>query len=216
MLTIIVGIGAGMALGLPDAPALTAAPAPLSFPDMQDLCRAVTDLALPQLALTLTNAVFLTALVAGDLFRERAAHVTPRRLCLTSGLANLVLAPLGALPMCHGAGGVVAHHRFGARSGAAPCLIGVALLIIAALPVSVQASILSAIPAATLGALLGIAAWNLAISHRLIDARPSCRPVIAAAALATVFANPLWGLLAGTVVEILRKAIISTIKTRHH
>jgi MFS superfamily sulfate permease-like transporter len=216
LLTIIVGVGAGMALGLPDAPALTAAPAPLSFPDMQDLRRAVTDLALPQLALTLTNAVFLTALVAGDLFRERAAHVTPRRLCLTSGLANLVLAPLGALPMCHGAGGVVAHHRFGARSGAAPCLIGVALLIIAALPVSVQASILSAIPAATLGALLGIAAWNLAISHRLIDARPSCRPVIAAAALATVFADPLWGLLAGTVVEILRKAIISTIKTRHH
>lgn len=214
LLTIIVGIGAGMVLGLPDAPTLTATPTPWSVPDMQDLRHAVTDLALPQLALTLTNAVFLTALVAGDLFGARAAHVTPRRLCLTLGLANLVFAPLGALPMCHGAGGVVAHHRFGARSGAAPCLIGMALLVIAALPVSVQAPVLSAIPAATLGALLGIAAWSLAVSRRLIDARPSCRPVIAAAALATVFADPLWGLLAGTVVEILRKAIITTVQTR--
>ncbi|WP_412074234.1 putative sulfate/molybdate transporter [Tritonibacter mobilis] len=213
-LTIIVGIGAGIALGLPDAPALTTTPAPWSVPDMQDLRHAVTDLALPQLALTLTNAVFLTALVAGDLFGKRAAHVTPRRLCLTSGLANLVLAPLGALPMCHGAGGVVAHHRFGTRSGAAPCLMGVALLGTAALPGPVQASILSAIPTATLGALLGIAAWNLAISRRLIDARPSCLPVIAATALATVFADPLWGLLAGTVAEILRKAIISTVQKR--
>lgn len=215
LLTIIVGVGAGMVLGLPDASALTATPTPLSFPSMQDLRHAVTNLALPQLALTLTNAVLLTALVAGDLFGERAAHVTPRRLCLTSGLANLVLAPLGALPMCHGAGGVVAHHRFGARSGAAPCLMGAALLVTAALPASVQASVLSAIPTATLGALLGVSAWNLAVSRRLIDARPSCRPVIAAAALATVFADPLWGLLAGTAAEILRKAIISTIKTRH-
>ncbi|SRR6266446_8253064 len=37
-----------------------------------------------------TNAVVLTALIAGDYFGERAAHVTPARLSITSGLANLV------------------------------------------------------------------------------------------------------------------------------
>src|SRR3712207_8572781 len=47
---------------------------------------------------------------------------------LTSGAMNLLLAPLGAMPMCHGAGGVAAQHRFGARTGLAPVLLGVVLL----------------------------------------------------------------------------------------
>ncbi|WP_235935805.1 putative sulfate/molybdate transporter [Tritonibacter mobilis] len=213
MLTIATGVGAGMMLGLPEAPVLAAAPWPVAIPDVQELRRAVTDMALPQLALTLTNAVFLTSLVAGDLFGARAAHVTPRRLCLTSGLASLLLAPLGALPMCHGAGGVAAHHRFGARSGAGPCLIGGLLLVVALLPAQMQGAILSAIPTATLGALLLIAAWDLAVSRRLIDARPSCHPVIATTALATVLLNPLLGLFAGTLAELIRKAFISRFTT---
>lgn len=214
VLTIGTGVAAGLAFGLPEAPALTAAPGPLPLLDGQGLRHALTSLALPQLALTLTNAVFLTTLVVGDLFGARAAHVTPRRLCLTSGLANLLLAPLGALPMCHGAGGVAAHHRFGARSGAAPCLMGGLLLLVAVLPPSAQASVLSAIPVATLGALLLIAAWDLAITRRLTDARPSCRPVIAVTALATVLVNPLAGLLLGTVAEVIRKAILSRYLAR--
>src|SRR3546814_2047847 len=88
--------------------------------DLDALQRSLSLLALPQLSLTFANAVLLTALVAGDYFGARAAHVTPRRLSITSGLANLLLTPLGALPMCHGAGGLAAHHRFGARSGTAP------------------------------------------------------------------------------------------------
>ena len=59
--------------------------------------------------------------------------MTPRRFALSSGFGNLVLAPLGALPMCHGAGGLAAHYRFGARSGTAPLLLGLALLALALL-----------------------------------------------------------------------------------
>ncbi len=214
MLTIIVGIAFGLITGLPEGPALHAAPWVMPHFGFADLPRAITDLALPQLALTLTNAVFLTTLVAGDLFGARAAHVSARKLCLTSGLANLLLAPMGALPMCHGAGGVAAHHRFGARTGAAPCMIGGLLLLLAILPPSVQSAVLAAIPTASLGALLLIAAWELAISRRLIDARPSCRPVIAVTALVTVLANPLLGLVAGTCAEIVRKIILSKRKIR--
>ena len=111
--------------------------------------------------------------------------------------------------MCHGAGGVAAHHRFGARSGAAPCLIGGLLLVVALLPAQMQGAVLSAIPTATLGALLLIAAWDLAVSRRLIDARPSCRPVIAVTALVTVMVNPMLGLVAGTLAELIRKALLS-------
>ena len=190
-----------------------AAQLPAGSPTLTDLLTAVTDLALPQLALTLTNAVFLTALVAQDSFGRRAERVTPRRLCLTSGAANILLAPLGALPMCHGAGGVAAHYRFGARTGGAPVMLGAGLLVLALLPGEAQQIALTSIPAATLGALLLIASVELAFSRRLIDAMPSCRPVIAVTALGTLFGNPLIGLILGTLAEVLRKHIISRLKS---
>lgn len=208
-------VGAGIALGLgighPGWPELAQASGANWFPlptGPGDLRVAMTDLALPQLALTLTNALFLTAFVAQERFGRSAEHVTPRRLCITSGAANLLCAPLGALPTCHGAGGVVAHHRFGAKTGGAPLMIGLVLLVIAVLPADLRNAALSAIPAGTLGALLLIAAAELAFSRRLIDARPSCGLVITATALGTVLINPLMGLVAGTLAEIIRKRFI--------
>ena len=146
------------------------------WPSFAELEGAVTQLLLPQLALTLTNAVLLTALIAGDYFGERASHVTTRRLATTSGLANIVLAPFGALPMCHGAGGLAAHYRFGARSAAAPLMLGLALIAMALVPPEIAAAALGAIPLAGLGALLLFAAGELAISKRLFD----CRSVVLA------------------------------------
>jgi MFS superfamily sulfate permease-like transporter len=178
------------------------------LPSGEDFRTAVGTLAMPQLSLTLTNAVLLTALVAKDSYGARARAVTPRRLCLTSGAANLLLAPLGALPMCHGAGGVVAHSRFGARTGGAPLMLGVVLLGIAILPADQSIAMLSVIPTAALGVLLLFAALELGANRRLFDCRPSCRPVIATTAIATALVNPLIGLIAGTVAEVLRKAIL--------
>lgn len=213
--TILCGITLGILLAPSGASSLVLPEAhvwPAGLPTLTDLRTALTELALPQLALTLTNAVFLTALVAQDSFGQRAERVTPRRLCLTSGAANMFLAPLGALPMCHGAGGVAAHYRFGARTGAAPIMLGAALLIIALLPDYLRQIALASIPSATLGALLLVAAVELAANRRLIDALPSCRPVIAVTALGTVFGNPLIGLILGTVGEILRKRVVSRLK----
>lgn len=217
--TLVAGVALGLVVGHPSVPLGTAMPDTgwqVPIPSAGDLRLALTDLALPQLAMTLTNAVFLTALVARDSFGAGAAHVTPRRLCVTTGAANILLAPLGALPMCHGAGGVAAHHRFGARSGGAPVMLGAALVLLALLPGDLQRTALGAIPAATLGALLLVAAIELATSRRLFDARPSCRPVIAATALATVFGNPLIGLIAGTLAEIARKAILARYLPRRN
>jgi hypothetical protein len=210
--TLVAGVALGLSIGHPSVPLITAMPETgwqVPIPSASDLRFSLTDLALPQLAMTPTNAVFLTTLVARDSFGDRAAHVTPRRLCMTTGAANIILAPLGALPMCHGAGGVAAHHRFGARSGGAPVMLGAALLLLALLPGDLQRTALGTIPAATLGALLLVAAIELATSRRLLDARPSCRPVIALTAFATVFGNPLLGLGAGTLAEIVRKALIA-------
>jgi MFS superfamily sulfate permease-like transporter len=198
----------GMDLGTVPSAAFSI-PALPSLAEMED---AFSLLVLPQLSLTFTNAVLLTALIAGDYFGERAAHVTPVRLSITSGLANLLLTPLGALPMCHGAGGLAAHHRFGARSGAAPLLLGLALLVFALLPAGLSLAALAAIPAAGLGALLLMASGELALTKRLFDCKPSCWPVIAVTAGFTVWTDPFWGLLAGSCAELVRLAAVRTLR----
>jgi MFS superfamily sulfate permease-like transporter len=198
--------GTGLAIASPAVLALT------SWPSAAQLADAFSLLVLPQLSLTFTNAVLLTALVAHDYFGDRAAHVTPNRLAVTSGLANLLLVPLGALPMCHGAGGLAAHYRFGARSGTAPLLLGLPLLALALLPGGLGLQLLAAIPAAALGALLLLAAGELALSRRLFDCRPSCWPVIAATAAVTLWMDPFWGLLAGSAAELARLATVRVIR----
>lgn len=209
---------AGLALGTPGLPVPdggTAAIGLVALPGWEEMQKAFAVLVLPQLSLTLTNAILLTALVAGDLFGDRARHVTPRRLSVTTGLGNLILAPFGAMPMCHGAAGVAAHHRFGARTGGAPLMLGTALLILAILPGGAGAAVLGVIPSAALGALLLFAAVELALSRRLFDCRPSCRPVIAVTATVTVFADPFWGLVAGSLSEIMRIAVIHMVQKRN-
>jgi MFS superfamily sulfate permease-like transporter len=215
-----VSVPVGLATGAPGLPHGDAAAfwpgwsIPLAEATWASVRSATVDLALPQLSLTLTNAVVLTALLAGDYFGSRAAHVTPARLSLTSGAANLALAPLGALPMCHGAGGLAAHHRFGARTGTAPLLLALALAAVALLPGGLGTAALAAIPAAALGALLFWAAGELALSKRLFDCRVSCWPVIAATAAVTLALDPFAGLLAGSAAEAVRLLVVRRLYGR--
>ena len=139
--------------------------------------------------------------------------MTPRRLAISTGIGNILFAPFGALPMCHGAGGLAAHYRFGARTGGAPLMLGLALLALALVP-SAGLILLAAIPAAGLGALLLVASFELAASRRLWDCKPSCYPVIATTALATGLLNPFWGLLAGTGAEMVRLALLRALRPK--
>jgi len=207
LIGLIGAVALGRLLGAPGLMIPLADPVAFALPELpgiDDFQQAVPTLVLPQLALTLTNAIVLTALVVGDYFGEQSHRVTPARLSVSTGLANLFLVPLGALPMCHGAGGVAAHHRFGARTGLAPVLLGTGLLIVAIIPGGL--SIIAAIPMAGLGALLFVAAAELGLSRRLWTAKPSCWPVIAITALVTVWVDPFFGLLAGVASETFRAA----------
>lgn len=203
-LAIAAGQVAGIASPLPALVPTLSLP-PLVLPGWDETVRALELTVLPQLALTLTNAVIVTAALAHDLFPGRAARVSVRSLTLSTSIANLVLAPLGAMPMCHGAGGLQAQVRFGARSGAAPMLLGAVLLVFGLAFAPGAAALLSAVPMAAVGALLVLAGADLALSRRLLDARPACRPAIAVTAAAALFLNPLAGLAAGWLIELLQR-----------
>jgi MFS superfamily sulfate permease-like transporter len=215
LLMLVAAVTLGLASGMVEIPPGVAvawsAELPLIAPGIGDVWRSIELLVVPQLPLTLTNAVIITAAVCRDLFPAHAARASERNLALSTGLANLVLAPFGAMPMCHGAGGMQAQHRFGARTGAAPILLGVVLLVLGlALPGS-AASLLAVIPISAVGALLFVAGADLALSRRLFDSRPSCWPVIALAAAATLLANPAVGVVAGCIGEVVRRAVLDVI-----
>ena len=178
-----------------------------ALPSWSDLPRALEYAVLPQIPLTLSNAIIVTAAVSATLFHEQAARASERNLALSTGLGNLVLAPFGAMPMCHGAGGVVAHHRFGARTATAPVLLGAILLASALFAGESAAALLAAFPLPIAGALLVVAGADLAFSKRLFDTRADCWPVIGiTAAVAFVF-NPAWALAAGIALEIVRAGL---------
>jgi sulfate permease, SulP family len=81
-------------------------------------------LVVPQLPLTFGNAVVAVNDLAHEYFGPDARRVTPSRVCLSAGAGNTVSAVLGGMPMCHGAGGLTAHVRLGARSAGMNLLLG--------------------------------------------------------------------------------------------
>lgn len=186
----------------------------LALPTWSDVWDSLALAVLPQLSLTLTNAVIVTAALARELFPATGAVASERNLSITSGLANILLSPFGAMPMCHGAGGLQAQYRFGSRSGAAPIIFGSVLLILALGFADYAAPLFALIPAGAVGALLIFAGTDLAVSRRLFDARPSCWPVIGVAALVTLTINPALGLGAGWLGELIRAAIVRRLVPR--
>jgi MFS superfamily sulfate permease-like transporter len=190
------------------AAAIGAGPPHLIIPTWSDIWRSFEIAVLPQLSLTFTNAVIVTASLSRELFPAKGSIASERNLALSSGLANLLLCPFGAMPMCHGAGGLQAQYRFGARTGLAPILLGAVLLVLAIGFGQHAAALFALIPIGAVGALLILAGADLAISRRLFDGRPSCLWVIGATALVTLTLNPALALVVGWIAELIRAAIV--------
>jgi hypothetical protein len=118
-------------------------------------------LALPQIPLTLGNAVIAIRDENNRLFPERP--VTEGAVATSTGLMNLAGAAFGGVPMCHGAGGMAGHVAFGARTGGAPIILGVILLCLAfGFSGSIEA-IFNVFPRAVLGVILFLTGAQLSL-----------------------------------------------------
>jgi MFS superfamily sulfate permease-like transporter len=139
-------------LPIPHVPALT----------WGDIVQGVAVLALPQVGLTLGNAVIATAEEHNLRFPERP--VTVRTLAMDHAIMNLVAAPLGGVPMCRGAGGMAGHVRFGAKTGGALVTLGLMLLVFALFFADSIATIFRLFPPSVLGVILLFGGIELAVS----------------------------------------------------
>ncbi len=118
-------------------------------------------LALPQVPLTLGNAVLAPVEFNNREFPQRP--VTERKMAISTGLMNTLGSFIGAVPMCHGAGGMAAQTSFGARSGGAPVILGVLLIALALCFSESLTVLLRLFPQPALGVMLFLAGVQLAL-----------------------------------------------------
>lgn len=171
------------------------------LPTGDEFARASLLLALPQLALSLGNSVLATRQVVRDLFPEREP-LTVRRIGTTYGLMNLVAAPLGGLPVCHGSGGMVGHYAFGARSGGSVVIYGGFLLVAGLFLVGDPAAFQRLFPAPILGVLLLVEAVSILLLVRDLVQQRWAFALAVACGVTAAFAPYGYAvvLVAGTVV----------------
>jgi sulfate permease, SulP family len=120
-------------------------------------------LVIPQLPLTFGNAVVAVNDLAHRYFGPAAARVTPTAVCLSCGLGNLVSGVIGGMPMCHGAGGLTAHVRLGARRAGMNLVLGGALVVLGAFFASQAPVILGLLPVWALAGFLAYAGLRHAL-----------------------------------------------------
>ncbi len=147
---VVIGVGLVAGIALYGLPPISLIPVPqLVIPAPVDFSAAFVSLVLPQVVLTITNAILATSLLTKDLFSQ---NVPPKRFSTTIGLMNLTAVPFGGFPMCHGAGGLAGQFRYGARTGGANIYAGLIFIVLALFFTSPQ--VLSIIAVGVLGALL--------------------------------------------------------------
>ena len=190
LLSLVLGLGISLAAGTLDGLARLhfglALPI-VGLPSARDLGLAAALLVVPQLPLTLGNAVVATQQTAEDYFGPASRRVTYRALLSSMGLLNLLAGLLGGLPICHGSGGLTAHYRFGARTAGASLMIGVGLVALALFVDGNVVPLLVLIPYPVLGALLVITG----IQHGLLarDVRGPREVLLAGAVAVAGFAT---------------------------
>lgn len=207
---IVLGAGIGIGLAVGGLPAgLEAGPAPvgLAIPQGADLATALTTLLLAQLPLTFGNSVVATADVERAYFGSRARRVTPNRLAASIAGANLLAGLSGGLPACHGAGGVTAHYKLGARTAWATIAAGGTFLVLA---VGLGASLPALLTVLAPGALAGMLLF-VAIQHGMLASsleRLDDRIIAAGVGLVTLASGNLGiGFAAGALAVAARAGL---------
>lgn len=130
----------------------------------QDLWMGTVLLALPQLPLTFGNALIAITEENNRLFPDRP--VSERKVAFSTGLLNLGASALGGIPLCHGAGGMAGHVRFGARTGGASIMLGVLLTLLALFFADSVAVLFRLFPPSVLGVILFLAGTELALGSK--------------------------------------------------
>lgn len=171
---------------------------PFGFPSGADFTFALLALVLPQVPMTLGNAVIANRNLSFEYFGNESRRVTDRALCISMGTANFFAAMLGGMPVCHGAGGLAAHYRFGARTNGANLIIGGLFILLALFFGASSVKILQLIPMGVLGVLLIFSGAQLVLTYKDMTERMQKATLLLMLGI-TLLLNLAWAFGAGII-----------------
>lgn len=203
----VIGLIAGTREGLTDLQWRIGLPAflPFGWPSKADFTFALFALVLPQIPMTLGNAVIAYADLSNEYFGQKSQKVTYRAACISMALANIFSVCIGGMPLCHGAGGLAAHYRFGARTGGSNLMIGLIFIALAVFLGERSLGIIYLLPMSVLGILLLFAGLQLALT--LLDLTQRKELFVSLIILGTTLAvNLAAGFLVGIGIAHLLKS----------
>ncbi len=205
LVALVIGIAAGIALGGMAGKAVSLGPTDMHLikPTAGDFWTAFIMLILPQIPLTIGNACVGTAETCFSLFPDSPQRSKARagRFAFSMGMMNLPAGFFGAVPMCHGTGGLAAHYRFGARTGGAPIMIGVFFIFVALVLGDLGFALLAVIPQSVLGVLLVFAGLELCPLLRSLKTNEEYFIALLIAGIALAVPNMGWAFGVGIAVD---------------
>jgi hypothetical protein len=157
--------------------------------------------AVPQIPLSVLNSVVAVCKLTRDLFPEKAAGASATSVSVTMGAMNLVGCWFGAMPCCHGAGGLAGQYRFGGRSGGCVAALGALKLVLGLALGGSMLRVLVAFPVGLLGVLLLFAGVELAVVARDMNSKAEAFVMLLCAAVSLVGSSAALGFLCGMVAH---------------
>ncbi|PNX96257.1 molybdate transporter 1-like protein [Trifolium pratense] len=159
--------------------------------------------AIPQIPLSILNSVIAVCKLSGDLFPDREASAM--KVAVSVGVMNFVGCWFGAMPCCHGAGGLAGQYRFGGRSGASVVFLGIGKLVIALVFGNSFGRILGQFPIGILGVLLLFAGIELAMASKDMNSKQESFVMFVCAAVSLTGSSAALGFFVGIVLYLLLK-----------
>lgn len=175
---------------------------PYGLPSMTDLSFALIVLILPQIPMTIGNAVIANSDLSRQYFQQDSVRVTNRGLCISMAVINFTSFFLAGLPLCHGAGGLASHYRFGARTGGSNLIIGGLFMTVAVFFGSHTLAIIQLLPLSVLGVLLVFAGLQLGLTIIDVLSRRQLFVILLIVGI-TLASNLAAGFIVGIVVDRL-------------
>ncbi|CAH8337053.1 unnamed protein product [Eruca vesicaria subsp. sativa] len=158
--------------------------------------------AIPQIPLSVLNSVIAVCKLSNDLFDKELSATT---VSVSVGVMNLIGCWFGAMPVCHGAGGLAGQYRFGARSGLSVVFLGVGKLVVGLVFGNSFVRILSQFPIGILGVLLLFAGIELAMASKDMNTKEDSFIMLVCAAVSMTGSSAALGFGCGVVLYLLLK-----------
>ena len=178
----------------------------MTIPDFHEVLTGFVILAIPQIPLSIGNSLLATQKVSEDFFPERKLKV--KKIAFIYSLMNIINPFVGGVPVCHGSGGLVGHHTFGARTGGSVIMYGILFLILGLFCSGNFEQVLQIFPLSILGTILVFEGFALSKLIKKTFNRQDLIIALVVGFMAILFNYGfVIGLIAGTVIHYALKKL---------